>query len=53
MTARYVLACPCCGASVPPDEVHWDGAEDVPADFGKCPKCGTTSDADEWVEAER
>lgn len=24
----------------------------APADFGKCPKCDTTSEADEWVEAE-
>lgn len=48
----YGLACPACGAVVPFDDVEWDGSEGAPADFGRCPECGTTSDADEWVEAE-
>lgn len=52
MSNRYLLACPACGASVPSDDVQWDGAEGAPTDFGICPKCGTTSEADEWVEAE-
>lgn len=46
------LACPACGEPIAFDLVEWDSAEGTPADFGRCPLCGTTSEADDWKEAE-